>query len=216
MRSRLATQHKEASNQINRMDGDALVRVVHGQACEETFQSSPKGLFQGCVLAQTVWAGPHLTRRPSLSCLTDTSCNILTGVGGKTPRKRRLGAMVHHTSVSEDYFIAIKSKLDPSIPKGLINKAWFHVLAHFGCRENKGNRSLKPTLFNIKGDENQPEHATRIVDERTKNHNDPKAKKKGSTKAFVYEMHSHPLKKSVFHLPPNLPAFHLQRTNKMQ
>lgn len=170
--------------------------------------------FQGCVYAQTVWAEPHSTPRPSLSCLRDKSCNIFTSIG-KTARKKGLGTMVHHTSVSVDYFIAIKSKLDPSIPKGLINKAWFRVLAHFGCRENKGNRSLKPTLFNIKGDENQPEHATRIVNERTKNHNDPKAKKKGSTKGFVYEMHSDPLKKYIFHLPPNVPAFHLQRTNRV-
>lgn len=101
--------------------------------------------------------------------------------------------LVHHTSVSEDYFIAIKSRLDPSIPRGLINKAWFPVLTHFGCRENKGNRSLKPTLFNIKAEENQPEHATRIGNRHTKNHNDPKAKKKGSTEGLVHKMHCDPL-----------------------
>lgn len=157
------------------MDSDTPVRVVRGQVCYATFQMSSRA-FQGCVLGRAVWSEPHWAPRPSVSCLRDKGCNISTSIG-----KKGLGTMVHHTSVSEDYFIAIKSKLDASNPKGLINKARLHVLAHFGCRENKGNRSLKPTLFNIKGDENQPEHATRIVNERARNHSDPKAKKKGST-----------------------------------
>lgn len=101
--------------------------------------------------------------------------------------------MVHHTSVSEDDFRAFRNKLEPSAPKGLINKICLHVVAHFGCRGNKGNRSLKPTLLNIKGDENQAERATRMFNRRTENHSDPRAKKKGDTKGLVHEMHSDPL-----------------------
>lgn len=103
--------------------------------------------FQGCVPTQMVWTEAHLTLCPSLSCLTDSGSNILPG----SERTREEEAtLVHHTSVSEDYFIAIRNKLDGGIPKGLINKTWLHVGAHFGCRENRAKRSLKPTLFNIK------------------------------------------------------------------
>lgn len=170
-----------------------LVKVVHGQVARRCSKYTiwcnfPKGFSRLCSytdgLGWTTYNTPSFRVLPQRQRLQHSHWHC-----ENTEEKATL---VHHTSVSEDCFIAIKSRVDLSIPKGLINKARFHVLAHFGCRENKGNRSLKPTLFNIKGDENQPEQATRFGNERTKNHDDPKAKKKGSTEGLVYKMHCDP------------------------
>lgn len=154
--------------------------------------------FQGCVLAQTVWAEPHLTPRPSLSCLRDKSCNIFTSIG-KTQRKKGLGnngsshicvrGLLYSYQEQTGSQHSQRSNKQSMVPCS--SPLWLQ-------RKRRATGRIKPTLFNIKGDENQPEHATRIVNESTKNHNDPKAKKKGSTMGFVYEMHSDPLKKYIF------------------
>ncbi|KAF3857508.1 hypothetical protein F7725_009367 [Dissostichus mawsoni] len=69
-------------------------------------------------------------------------------------RKKGRDTSVHHSSITEDDFKAIKQVLDPKTPEGLVNKVWFDVHLHFRRRGNEGNRQLKPSSFTTKTDEN--------------------------------------------------------------
>ncbi|KAK1903612.1 putative exonuclease domain containing protein, partial [Dissostichus eleginoides] len=77
----------------------------------------------------------------SWSVLKDTeftTCNnVFTGVV-KMLRKKGLDTSVHHSSITEDDFKAIKQVLDPKTPEGLVNKVWFDVHLHFRRRGNEG------------------------------------------------------------------------------
>ncbi|KAF3836227.1 hypothetical protein F7725_028785 [Dissostichus mawsoni] len=84
---------------------------------------------------------------------TTTCNNVFIGVV-KMLRKKGLDTSVHHSSITEDDFKAIKQVLDPKTPEGLVNKVWFDVQLHFGRRGNEGNQQLKPSSFTTKTDEN--------------------------------------------------------------
>lgn len=101
-----------------------------------------------------------------------TSFNVFTGVV-KMLRKKGLDTTVHHTSITDADFYAIKRVLKPNTPAGLVNKVWFDTQLHFGRRGNEGNLRLKPSSFLIKADENGLKYATLTFNEHTKNHNDP-------------------------------------------
>ncbi|KAJ4939229.1 hypothetical protein JOQ06_028685, partial [Pogonophryne albipinna] len=130
-------------------------------------------------------------------------------------RKKGLDTSVHHSSITEDDFKAIKQVLDPKTPEGLVNKVWFDVQLHFGRRGNEGNRQLKPSSFTTKTDENGLKYATLTFNEHTKNHNDPQARNKESTRGFMCELPGDPLcpvsslEKYISLLPPDAPAFYL-------
>ncbi|KAK1904332.1 ATP-dependent helicase/nuclease subunit A [Dissostichus eleginoides] len=132
----------------------------------------------------------------SWSLLKDTeftTCNnVFIGVV-KILRKKGLYTSVHHSSVTEDDFNAIKQVLDPNTPEGLVNKVWFDVQLHFGRRGNEGNRQLKPSSFTTKTDENGLKYTTLTFNEHTKNHNDPQARNKESTRGFMCELPGDPL-----------------------
>ncbi|KAF3859119.1 hypothetical protein F7725_021518 [Dissostichus mawsoni] len=154
----------------------------------------------------------------SWSVLKDTeftTCNnVFIGVV-KMLRKKGLDTSVHHSSITEDDFKAIKQVLDPKTPEGLVNKVWFDVQLHFGRRGNEGNRQLKPSSFTTKTDENGLKYATLTFNEHTKNHNDPQARNKESTRGFMCELPGDPLcpvsslEKYISLLPPDAPAFYL-------
>lgn len=72
---------------------------------------------------------------------------------------------VHHALVSENAFKAVKKVGDSNTLEELVNKVWFDIQLHFGCRGNKGNRQLKPTSFTIKREENGLKYATPVYKE---------------------------------------------------
>lgn len=130
-------------------------------------------------------------------------------------RKKGLDTTVHHTSITDADFNAIKRVLNPNTPVGLVNKVWFDTQLRFGRRGNEGNRRLKPSSFIIKADENGLKYATLTFNEHTKNHNDPQGRNKESTRGFMYELPGDPLcpvsslAKYLSLLPPDAPAFYL-------
>lgn len=149
-----------------------------------------------------------------------TSNNVFTGVV-KMLRKKGLDTTAHHSSITDSDFNAIKRILNPNTPEGLVNKVWFDIQLHFGRRGNEGNRQLKPSSFTIKTDENGVKYATLTFNEHTKNHNDPQARNRESTRGFMYELPGDPLcpvsslAKYLSLLPRDAPAFYLHPRRKV-
>ena len=54
-----------------------------------------------------------------------------------------------------------------------MNKVWYDIKLHFGCRGKEGNQDLKPDSFILKRDKNGAKYFIVTFNEETKIHKGP-------------------------------------------